>query len=153
VTVAADLPGVVDEIAFESGQLVHEGDLLLALDVREEEAALASAKAQRVLARSNLARGQTLGDSGVVAAAELDQLRAAAQQSKASAAQISATIARKRIRAPFTGTVGIRRVNLGQYLAPGTAIVSLETLDPIYVRFSVPQDRLGRIAIGAPVHV
>lgn len=153
VTVSADLPGVVDEIAFESGQLVHEGDLLVALDVREETAALASAKAQRVLARSNFARGKTLGDSGVVAAAELDQLRAAAQQSNASAAQISATIDRKRIRAPFTGTVGIRRVNLGQYLAPGTAIVTLETLDPIYVRFSVPQDRLARIEIGAAVRI
>src|SRR5258706_1083850 len=119
VTVSADLPGVVAKIAFESGRTVRQGELLVKLDSRQEEAQLAAAEAARDLARVSLNRMKGLRDSGVIPQADYDRAAAELQQDDAKVGEIKATIDRKTIRAPFAGLLGIRQVNLGQYLAAG----------------------------------
>jgi membrane fusion protein, multidrug efflux system len=139
VTVSADLPGTVDKINFESGKWVKEGDVLVELDTRQERAQLAQVEAQRDLAHINYGRTQQLVQEGVIARTEYDNVTAQQKLTEAQVGEIRATIARKTIRAPFSGILGIRQVNLGQYLAAGQAIVPLQSLNPIYVNFGVPQ--------------
>jgi membrane fusion protein (multidrug efflux system) len=153
VTVSADLPGTVDKIHFQSGQWVHEGDVLVELDTRQERAQLASLEAQRDLARINYNRAQQLVKEGVIARSEYDSATAQQKATEAQVGDIRAAIARKTIRAPFTGVLGLRQVNLGQYLAAGEAIVSLQSLNPIYVNFGVPQQDTPKVAIGRSVRV
>ncbi len=152
VTVSADLAGIVDKIDFRSGQTVEQGDVLVQLDTRQEQAQLAAAEAQRNLARLNLDRLRSLKDERVVSQAEYDKAEADLKQADASEGEIRATIGRKTIRAPFSGVLGIRQVNLGQYLAGGNPIVPLQSLNPIYVNFSVPQEQVRRIRPGTEVH-
>jgi membrane fusion protein (multidrug efflux system) len=153
VTVSADLPGVVDKIDFESGRRVAEGSVLAELDVRQERAQLAAAEAQLELSRLNLKRSRGLHAEGVLAQADLDRALADFTQGEARVGEIKATIARKTIRAPFSGVLGIRLANVGQYLAAGDKIVPLQSLDPIYVDFSVPQQQIGRVRVGGAVRV
>ena len=153
VTVSADLPGIVGKIAFDSGNTVKEGDILVQLDTRQEQAQLTAAQAQRDLARANLQRMRSLIEQRIVAQAEYDQAEAASKQADASGVEIGATIGRKTIRAPFSGVLGIRQVNLGQYLAGGAPIVSLQSLNPIYVNFSVPQQKVAALKAGTEVRV
>jgi membrane fusion protein, multidrug efflux system len=153
VTVSADSPGIVEKIAFASGARVRKGDLLVQLDTSQERAQLAAAESQRKLAAVNLERMRGLRQKGVVSQAELDRVEAEAQQASAGTTEIHATIERKRIRAPFSGTLGLRQVNLGQYLNPGDPVVELQALDPIYVNFSVPQQELARLSVGAEVRI
>ena len=153
VTVSADLPGTVDKIHFESGQWVKEGDILVELDTRAEKAQLANVEAQRDLAKINYARLEQLVKEGVTAKSEYDSALAQQKATEAQVGEIRAAIARKTIRAPFSGGLGIRQVNLGQYLAAGNAIVSLQALNPIYVNFGVPQQAVPQMTIGHSVHV
>ena len=153
VTVAADLPGIVDRIAFDSGKFVRKGDVLVQLDTRQEQAQLTAAEAQRDLARVNFERMQALVEDGAVSRAEYDRAAAEHKQAEARIGEIQATIARKTIRAPFSGILGIRQVNLGQYLAGGDPIVPLQALDPIYVNFGVPQQDAVHIRPGRTVRV
>ena len=141
VTVSADLPGAVAKINFESGQAVHAGDVLVELDTREERAQLAAAESDRDLAKINYDRDQQLVKEGVVARMQSDNSSAQQKSTDAKVGEIKATIQRKTIRAPFSGVLGIRQINLGQYLAAGAAIVSLQALNPIYVNFGVPQQQ------------
>jgi len=138
VTVSADLPGIVDKITFESGQYVRQGEVLVELDTRQEHAQLASLEAQRELAKVNYDRMDGLVKAGVISRMEYDQATAQQKSTIANVAEIRATIERKTIRAPFSGVLGIRKVNLGQYLAGGGPIVPLQSLNPIYVNFGVP---------------
>ena len=151
VTVSADLPGIVETIAFDSGDAVKQGDVLVQLDTRQEQAQLSAAEAQRDLARANLQRMRSLIEQRIVAQAEYDQAEAAFKQAEATGVEIRATIGRKTIRAPFSGVLGIRQVNLGQYLAGGAPVVSLQSLNPIYVNFSVPQQHVAALKVGTPV--
>ena len=153
VTVAADLPGIVDQIHFESGKMVREGAVLVQLDTREEHAQLAAAEAQQKLSRVNFDRVSGLLEKGVISQADYDKAAAENTQGGAKVGEIRATIARKTIRAPFSGILGIRQVNLGQYLAGGAPIVPLQSLDPIYVNFSVPQQEVARVSVGGTVRV
>lgn len=153
VTVAADLPGIVERIAFDSGRSVRQGDVLVKLDTRQEEAQLKAAEAQRDLTRLQLERIEGLRGKGVTSQAELDDAQAAFTQADARVGEIEATIARKTIRAPFSGILGIRQVNLGQYLAGGAPVVPLQSLQPIYVDFTVPQQEVGRLRVGTVVRV
>ena len=153
VTVSADLPGTVERIAFDSGRAVREGDVLALLDTRQERAQLAAAEAQRDLARVNFERMQGLLDEKVVSRAEFDRATAEQRQADARVGEIRAAIERKTIRAPFSGILGIRHVNLGQYLAGGDALVTLQSLDPIYVNFGVPQQETGQMRVGRAVQV
>jgi membrane fusion protein (multidrug efflux system) len=153
VTVAADLPGIVGRIAFESGRMVREGDLLVQLDTKQEQAQLTAAEAQLELARINLDRLTGLREKGIAAQADLDRAEAEFKQAEAKTGEIRATIARKTIRAPFSGMLGIRQVDLGQYLQGGSPIVPLQSLQPIYVRFSVPQQEIPHVHVGGEVEV
>jgi membrane fusion protein (multidrug efflux system) len=153
VTVSADLPGTIDKIHFESGQWVKEGEILVELDTRQERAQLASLEAQRDLAKVNYDRAQQLVGAGVIAKQDYDNATAQQKATEAQVGDIKAAIARKTIKAPFTGVLGIRQVSLGQYLAAGQAIVSLQTLSPIYVNFGVPQQDAGRVVPGHTVRV
>jgi membrane fusion protein (multidrug efflux system) len=149
VTVSADLPGTVAKIDFESGQAVHAGDVLVELDTREERAQLAAAQSDAELAKINYGREQQLVKEGVVPRSEFDNADAQQKSTEAKVGEIKATIERKTIRAPFSGILGIRQVNLGQYLAAGQAIVSLQSLNPIYVNFGVPQQESPHVRIGS----
>jgi membrane fusion protein, multidrug efflux system len=153
VTVSADLPGTIDKIHFESGQSVHEGDILVELDTRQERAQLANLEAQRDLAGINYGRAQELEKAGVISHSEYDNANAQKKATEAQVGDIKAAIARKTIHAPFTGLLGIRQVSLGQYLAAGQAIVSLQSVDPIYVNFGVPQQNATSMTPGHVVRV
>src|SRR5438105_997973 len=153
VTVSADLAGIVADIQFESGQSVREGDVLVVLDTRQEQAQMAAAEAQRVLARLNVTRMQELLGQKVISKAEYDSATAESRQAEAHVTEIRAAIERKTIRAPFTGILGIRQVNKGQYLAGGNAVVPLQSLNPIYVNFGVPQQAIAQVHVGREVRV
>jgi membrane fusion protein, multidrug efflux system len=153
VTVSADLPGTVERIGFDSGRSVREGEVLALLDTRQEQAQLAAAESQRELAHLNYQRLQGLLDERVVSRAEFDRATADYRQSDARVGEIKAAIDRKTIRAPFAGLLGIRRVNLGQYLSAGDALVTLQSLNPIYVDFGVPQQSMSEVRAGRGVRV
>jgi len=153
VTVSADLPGTVDTITFDSGSFVHEGDVLVKLDTRQERAQLAALEAQRDLAKINYDRTQQLVNEGVISRQEYDKSTAEQKQTEANVGEIKATIQRKTIRAPFSGILGIRQVNLGQYMSAGTAIVSLQALNPIYANFNVPQQVMSQMRPGQSVRI
>jgi membrane fusion protein, multidrug efflux system len=153
VTVSADLPGLVARISFESGQAVTQGDVLVELDTREEQAQLAAAEAQRELARLNFERMQALVVDGAISRADYDRAAAEQKSSDARVGEITAGIARKTIRAPFSGVLGIRQVNLGQYLSAGDPVVPLQSLHPIYVNFGVPQQDTARVRVGGRIRV
>jgi membrane fusion protein (multidrug efflux system) len=153
VTVSADLPGIVQSIAFESGRPVKAGQVLVQLDTSQEKAQLASAEAKHRLAHLDLERARGLRDEKVVSQADLDAAEATEVTSESAIAEIKATIGRKTIRAPFTGILGIRQVNLGQYLNAGDPIVPLQSFDPIYVNFNVTQVDLSRVRLGGDVRV
>lgn len=148
VTVSADLPGTVAKINFESGKSVKAGDVLVELDTRQERAQLASLQAQHELSDLNYDRAKNLANAGVVSRQDYDRANADQRQTEANVSEIKATIDRKIIRAPFSGILGLRKVNLGQYLAAGAAIVSLQSLDPIYVDFGVPQEAALKVQVG-----
>ena len=153
VTVSADLPGIVDQILFESGDAVREGQTLAILDTRQEQAQMAAAEAQRVLARLNFNRMQELLDQQVISKAEYDSATAQSRETEARVGEIRAAIERKTIRAPFSGILGIRQVNKGQYLAGGDPLVALQSLNPIYVNFGVPQQAIGQVRVGRSVRI
>jgi membrane fusion protein (multidrug efflux system) len=153
VTVSTDLAGIVSEIAFQSGTRVKKGDLLVRLDTQQEEAQLRSAEARRDLAQTNLERYRSLVADGAVAQSEYDAAESEYRRAVAAVDEARALIARKTIAAPFDGLLGIRQVDLGQYLNVGAPIVQLESVDPIYVEFSMPQQNLGQIAAGKSLRI
>ena len=153
VTVSADLPGIVDRIEFDSGRTVQRGDVLVQLDTRQEQAQLAGAEAQLQLARVNFERMQGLVEQDAVSRAEFDAAAAAHKQAEARIREIRATIERKTIRAPFSGVLGIRQVNLGQYLTGGDPVVPLQSLHPVYVNFGVPQQDALEMRPGRSVRI
>jgi len=153
VTVSADLPGTVARINFDSGKAVQAGDILVELDTRQERAQLAALEAQRDLARINFNRTQQLVNEGVISRQDYDQATAQQKSTEANVAEVRATIERKTVRAPFSGILGIRQVNLGQYLSAGQGIVPLQSLNPIYVNFGVPQQEVAKVLVGRPLRV
>ena len=153
VTVSADLPGTVDRIAFDSGKWVRQGEVLVELDTRQERAQLAAVEAQRDLAGVNYSRMQGLLKEGIISRADYDTADAGQKETQARVGEIRATIERKTIRAPFSGVLGLRQVNLGQYLSAGDPIVPLQSLNPVYVNFGIPQQEASQAKIGRPVRV
>lgn len=153
VTVSAEAPGKIVAIAFQAGNSVRAGDLLVRQDTSVEEAQLPGAEAAVVLARAELDRARVLLVEHAVSQAEYDTALATHSQAEANVAQLRAAIAKKTLRAPFTGKLGIRLVNLGQMLKEGEAIVSLQTLDPIFIDFALPQQALSQLKSGIAVRV
>jgi membrane fusion protein (multidrug efflux system) len=153
VIVAPEVAGTVTEIDFESGAVVAKGDLLVRLDTSSEEAQLSAVEAQVELAKLNTDRTRKLRTDNTVSQSELDSAEATLKQFEANADEIRATIEKKNIRAPFAGKLGIRLVNLGEYLDVGKGIVSLQSLTPVYADFSLPQQNLAQLKTGLPVQV
>jgi membrane fusion protein, multidrug efflux system len=153
VTLSNEAPGKVTRIRFESGQNVKRGHVVVELDANAERAQLAAAVARKQLATSTMQRTQALARTGSIAPAQVDADRAQLESAEKDAEALRAQIAHKEVRAPFDGRLGIRAVNLGQYLNAGTPIASLETVRSLYVDFTTPQERLGDIAIGMPVRI
>lgn len=153
VMLSADLPGIVKAIRFESGSEASNAQVLVQLDTRQEEAQLRTAKAKLELARQNLERAQDLGAKHVIAQSAYDEAKSGYDAATASVDETQATIDRKTILAPFAGELGIRQINVGQYLKSGDPIVELESLDPIYVNFSLPQQNLSQLKLGQTVRV
>jgi len=153
VIVSAQLDGNVTKIAFEAGSTVRAGDLLVQQDVTSEVAQLHAAEASAELARINLKRSHELLASETISQSQYDTDDATYKQALAQAENIRAVIAKKTIRAPFTGQLGVRLVNLGQTLKAGDAIVSLQALDPIYADFYLPQQDLATIGKGLTVRI
>ena len=151
VDVTTEIAGTISEIAFESGAVVSKGDLLVRLDTSSEEAQLRAVESQVELNRLNAERMRTLRAANTVSVSDLDTAEATLKQSQATADAIRATIAKKTIRAPFDGKLGIRMVNLGQYLDTGKPIVSLQSLSPVYADFSLPQQDLQQLKAGLEV--
>lgn len=145
VAVSAEVSGRVSRLGFESGDRVKAGDLLVELDSSTELADLADLQAQQRLAEIDLDRLQKLFALDTISRSQLDQAAATADSARAKVKAQQARIALKSIRAPFGGELGIRQVNLGEYLDPGSTIVSLQAVDPIYVDFSVPEQHLAAI--------
>jgi len=147
------MTGKVVRIAFEPGSMVKAGELLVQQDISAEEAQLRSAEASVSRTKVTFERARKLLAEGTYSQSQYDTADADYKQALAQADNIRSLIAKKTIRAPFTGLLGIRLVNLGQILSAGDEIVSLQSLDPIYVNFSLPQQQLGRIRSGLAVRV
>lgn len=153
VTITAEVTGKVAKIAFEPGSRVATGDLLVQQDISAETAQLRSAEATAELARINFERSEKLLPEKVISQSDYDNAQAQLTQALAEVDNIKAVIAKKTIRAPFAGRLGIRMVNLGQVIDEGQAIVTLQSLDPIFVNFLVPQQQLALIRQGLEVRV
>lgn len=153
VAISNDAPGIVARLHFDSGASVKQGQVLVELDSKVERAELASVRARQKLADTSLKRSQELIASGVVARAQVDADEAAFATARADESGLIAQIERKTLRAPFDGRLGLREVNLGQYLAPGTRVTVIESTVSDYVDFTLPQENLGRLEVGMPVRV
>lgn len=148
VTVSTDLAGIVSQIAFESGTEVKKGDLLVKLDTQQEEAQLRSAEVRLNFAKTDFERKRDLITKKAISESDLDTAQSQLMQMQASVEEMKALVARKRLTAPFDGLVGIRQISLGQFVNPGAAIVPLQSLDPIFIEFSVPQQNFSALATG-----
>jgi membrane fusion protein (multidrug efflux system) len=153
ITVSTDLAGIISQISFQSGATVKKGDLLVKLDSSQEVALLHVAEARRDLAKLSLDRQRNLRASGAVSQSDYDSAESESRQAVAAVDEASALIARKTITAPFDGLLGIRQVDLGQYLNVGAPIVALQSTDPIYVNFSLPQEDFEQITAGKKLRV
>ncbi|HEX7082407.1 MAG TPA: efflux RND transporter periplasmic adaptor subunit [Gammaproteobacteria bacterium] len=149
--VSTEADGVVREILFEPGSEVQAGDALVRLDDEIEQSQLRAAEAAAHLALLTFERAKRLIAENAISRSELESAEAAWKQANAEVDNLRAVIAKKVVRAPFAGKLGIRRVSIGDFLTKGTPVVSLQSLDPVFVEFSVPQRRLGELAAGQRV--
>lgn len=153
VEISPEVAGLIDEIHFHSGQIVQQGDLLLVLRDEIEQAALKSNLAKLQLAKMNYEREKTLYNKKVSSQSNLDLRYAELSQAQASVDTVQGQIKQKHIRTPFTGRLGIRMVNVGQFIAPGTPIVTLQSLTPLYVLFNLPERYLPELRIGQEIEI
>lgn len=153
VTITADLPGRVTKLFFDGGEQIEAGEILLEQDTSSEVAMLRAAESSLSLAQSNLDRTSRLKRTNVVSQSELDKASAEAEGAEAQVENLRTSLAKKRIVAPFAGRLGLREVDIGQDLAQGVPIVSLQAVDPMRVNVSLPQQALSRISLGQAVRV
>lgn len=151
--VSAELGGVVAQINFQNGAVAKKGDVLMSLDASSEEAQLHTAEADLELARANLERERDLAARKVVSKQELDSAQSTFGQKQGTVDNMRAFIAKKQVRAPFDGQLGIRQVNVGQTITAGQQVVQLTSLDPVYVDFALPQQNLSQLTPGLEVQV
>ncbi len=151
VDLTVETAGLVKEIRFAANEQVKAGAVLIQLDDAVQQADLAAAKTQAALDKMTLERAAVLQKRGVGSDVTVDSARAAADASASQVAKLQALVDQKQIRAPFDGTVGIPRVDLGQYLAPGTIVATLQDLETMYVDFSIPEQQIGLLKIGGHV--
>lgn len=151
--VSAELAGTVVEIKFENGGVAKKGDVLVKLDTSSEEAQLRTAEADLEWARKDLERTRDLATRKVISKAELDAAESKFKQKEGTVDNMRAMMSKKEVRAPFDGQLGIRQINVGQTINPGQPVVALQTLDPVYVDFALPQQHLPKLATGLETHV
>lgn len=153
ITVRSEIEGRIINVPFESGTRVKAGDVLVEMDTATEAAQLRSYEATARLAELNLQRARDLRQTSANTQADLDASEAASLQARANIEATKATLAKKRIVAPFDGRIGIRQVSIGQFLNKGDALATLEAVDPIYADFALPQQNIAQLAVGLPVKV
>ena len=153
IDVSNEVEGIIEKIHIESGQQVKQGDLLLSLNDDVEQADLISFKAQEKLARTLFKRNEDMWKKKSISETEYDNAYSNLQVAQANVSQTRARIAKKSIRAPFTGVLGIRHVSTGQYLPPGTMLVSLQDYTVLYSDFAVPEKYLPEITPGLEVRL
>ncbi|MBD9440798.1 efflux RND transporter periplasmic adaptor subunit [Pseudomonas sp. PDM04] len=153
VDLSLETDGTVIDLQFESGQKVKAGQPLLRLDSKVESALLETAEADLGLAQLDYGRGSQLVGSQAISKGEFDRLSAVLKKSKATVNQLKAALGKKSIAAPFTGTIGIRQVDIGDYLASGTVVATLQDLSSLYVDFFVPEQSVPKIGVGQPVEI
>ncbi len=151
IALKAETAGRIKKLGFESGSMVEKGSLLVQLDDSVERAELRSQQARLKLAELDFQRDNKLSQSRTIAESTLDQSRASLEEARAEIARIQAIIEKKQIRAPFGGKLGIRQVDIGEYLQPGQAITSLQSLHPLYVDFVLPEKYLPELALQQPL--
>ena len=153
VEVTTQIAGAVEKIHFNSGDKVKKGDVLVNLDAGTDEAQLKALQAAAKLAQLDFERYESLFKQGSISRSELDTKRSQRDQAVASADAQQEKVNQKTLRAPFDGQLGIRQIDIGQYLNPGNAVVSLQQLSPIYVNFSLPEQQLSQISKGLNVDI
>ncbi|NKB78947.1 efflux RND transporter periplasmic adaptor subunit [Ochrobactrum daejeonense] len=153
VDLTVQLDGIVQKIDFKANQEVKEGDILLQMEDSIQKADLAAAEAEAVLAQQNLKRADTLRTRGVGAVSNVDTTASAANAAEALVEKMRATLAQKAVKAPFSGVIGISKVDIGQYLTPGTVIATLQSTDVMRIDFTVPEQALSSIKLGQTVKV
>ncbi|MFQ1714638.1 efflux RND transporter periplasmic adaptor subunit [Aeromonas veronii] len=153
VTLSTELAGTIDAITFESGKPVKADQLLLSLDSTVERANLRASQAKLPAAKAKFDRFQNLYKTSSISKEQLDEAEAAYRSLEADIESLKATIARREVRAPFSGVVGLRNVFLGQYLQPGTDIVRLEDTSVMRLRFTVPQTDISKIKLGQTIKI
>ncbi|AAN30009.1 MULTISPECIES: efflux RND transporter periplasmic adaptor subunit [Brucella] len=153
VDLTVQLDGVVQKINFKANQDVKQGDILLQMEDSIQRADLAAAEAEAVLAQQNLKRADTLRTRGVGAVSNVDTTASAANAAVALVEKMRATLAQKSVKAPFSGVIGIPKVDIGQYLTPGTVIATLQNTDIMRIDFTVPEQLLATIKLGQTVKV
>ena len=153
VLLRSEVSGLVKRISFESGAVVRQGQVLVELDAASEEAQLRSAEAKTELARANLGRARDLNAQQVMSKADLDAAEATFQQTTAVVDEMRVAIAKKTLRAPFTGRLGIREIQLGQFADIGASIAPLQSVDPVHVDFSLPEQASASLKMGMTVRV
>jgi len=150
---STDLAGTVAEVKFESGAVAKKGDVLVRLDASSEEGQLRTAEADLQLARQDLERTRDLAARKVISKAEVDAAESKFKQKEGVVDNMRAMVAKKEVRAPFDGQLGIRQVNVGQMINAGQQVVALTALDPVYVDFALPQQELAKLSAGFEVRV
>lgn len=153
VDLSSEVPGIVQEIRFNSGQFVKKGDIVIMLRADQEQANLKNNQAKLTLAKINYEREKTLFTKKVSSQAMLDKSYAELLQAQAGVESVQAQIQQKTITAPFDGRIGIRQVNIGQYISPGKTMVTLQALNPLYVNFNLPEQYLANLYIGQDIDV
>lgn len=153
VDISSEASGIVKEIRFESGQFVKKGDILITLTTQIEEAQLKDNQAQANLAKLNYDRNKSLLAKKAISQSQIDTLSAQYEEAMAGVEQTLAKIKQKTITAPFDGKIGIRNIDLGQYVSAGTNMVTLQALDPLYVKFNLPEQYINEIYLQQPVKI
>src|SRR5882672_4044816 len=150
---SVEVPGIVNEVNFDSGGDVAAGAPIIHLTDADDVAKLHTLEAARDLAQTNYTRDQMQLQRQLISQAAFDVTSANLRSLQAQVAEQQAIVAKKTVRAPFDGHLGIRSVNAGQYISPGTVVVTLQALDPIFIDFFLPQQQLEQIRIGQSINV
>ena len=150
---SVEVPGIVDEVSFDSGGDVGAGAQIIRLRDTDEIAKLHTLEAARDLAETTYNRDRAQLDRQLISQAQFDVTAANLRSLQAQVAEQEAIVAKKTLRAPFAGHLGIRNVNAGQYVSPGTVVVTLQALDPIFLDFTLPQQQLAQLRVGQTVAI
>ena len=153
VDISAEVSGQVKEIRFKSGQFVNQGDVLIVLNTSVEDASLKDSEAKLKLAQINYNRDRILSKKNVIAQVTVDTDLAQLEETMAGVEGTLAKIKQKTITAPFSGKIGIRQIDIGQYVSAGNAMVTLQSLDPLFVRFNLPEQYLPNLSMNQMVDV